>query len=58
LEGNLFNSIPPGEGIEIKGQIIFDTKGLSKKQITELEPFVTGFRVSTEEIISLSRDSE
>lgn len=62
LEGDfrvdLDKAVPPGEGIEIKGQIIFDTKGLSKEQITELEPFVTGLRISTEEIIDLSRNSE
>lgn len=47
------DTIAAGETVEIKGEFIFDATGLNKEQIIALEPFITGFRVSTEQILTL-----
>jgi hypothetical protein len=48
-------TIQPYETIQIEGEIILDTTGMSKQGIIALEPFITGIRLSTHEIINLSR---
>ena len=45
--------LKPNESIQINGEIIFNTKGLTKLDIEKLEPFITDIKFSTEEIISL-----
>lgn len=50
---NVDKEIKPNEAIEIKGEIIFDTKGLTKSDIVKFEPFITDIKVSTEETVSL-----
>jgi hypothetical protein len=45
--------IKPNETIQVSGEIIFDTKGLTKSDIVKLEPFITDIKVLTEETISL-----
>lgn len=47
--------IKPDETIKISGEIIFDTKGLSKSDISRLEPFITDIKVSTEQTINLQQ---
>jgi len=48
-------TINSNETIEITGEIIVDTKGLTKADIVKLEPFITDMKVSSEETISLKR---
>lgn len=48
-------AIKPNEAIEISGEIIIDTKGLTKEDIVKLEPFITDLKVSTEETVSLNQ---
>jgi hypothetical protein len=45
--------IRPNETIQINGEIIVDTKGLTKSDIVKLEPFITDIKVSTDETIRL-----
>ena len=45
--------IKPNETIQINGEIIFDTKLLSKSDIEKLEPLLRDIKVSTDEIINL-----
>lgn len=45
--------IKPNETIQINGEIIFDTKELSKSDIEKLEPLLIDIKVSTDEIINL-----
>lgn len=52
---NVNKDIKPNETIQIKGEIILDTKGLEKQDIVKFEPFITDIKVSTEETISLKR---
>lgn len=49
-------NIKPNETIQINGEIIFDTKGLTKQDIEKLEPFITDIKVTTEETIDLKKD--
>jgi hypothetical protein len=41
------------QALNIKGEIIFNTKGLTKEEIMKLEPFVKDVKVSTEKILKL-----
>lgn len=50
LKVDVEKTVSANENIEIKGEIIFDTKGMTKQQITELEPFIIGIKVSSEKI--------
>lgn len=43
--------IKPNETIEINGEIIIDTKGLTKSDILKFEPFIKGIKILTEETI-------
>jgi uncharacterized lipoprotein NlpE involved in copper resistance len=45
--------IKPNETIQINGEIIVNTKGLTKSDIVKLEPFITDIKVLTEETVSL-----
>jgi len=45
--------LKPNESIQINGEIIFNTKGLTKLDIEKFEPFITDIKFSTEETISL-----
>jgi PBP1b-binding outer membrane lipoprotein LpoB len=45
--------IKPNETIEISGELLIDTKGLSKSDIVKLEPFIADIKVSTDETFSL-----
>jgi len=47
--------LKPKESIQINGEIIFDTNGLTKSDILNLEPFITDIKVLSEEIVSLNR---
>lgn len=53
LEVTVNEKIAHGESIQISGEIKFDTKGLSKKEIVELEPFITDIKVSSQAVIKL-----
>lgn len=39
--------VSPGNAITIEGTILIDTKGLSKDEISALEPFITGLKVNS-----------
>jgi len=45
--------IPANQYLEIDGEFILDTKGLSKKEIISLEPFITGIKVTLGKTINL-----
>lgn len=47
--------IKPNETIQISGEIVVDTKGLTKADIAKLEPFITDINVSSEETIHLKQ---
>ena len=42
-----------GQNIEIKGEFIMNTAGLSKEEIVELGPFITNIQILSEEILEL-----
>lgn len=43
--------IKPNETVQINGEIIIDTKGLTKSDILKLEPFIKDIKVLTEETV-------
>ncbi len=47
-------TISKGNSIDVTGEIIFDTKGLSKEQIMNLQPFVKEVKVIQEIILQHS----
>ncbi len=54
LRINVQNKVIPEESLEIAGEIILDTKGLTKQQITELEPFITEIVIDCQKVIELN----
>lgn len=48
-------NIKPNETIQINGEIIIDTKGFTKTEISKFEPFITDIKVSSEETINLKQ---
>lgn len=54
LKINVEETISPKGSLEVKGQITFDTLGLSKEEIINLEPFITGIRIGGEEVIVIN----
>jgi hypothetical protein len=52
---NVNKDIKPNETIQINGEIIVDTKGLTKSDIVKLEPFIKDIKVSTDETLSLKQ---
>ncbi|MDK2933938.1 MAG: hypothetical protein PWP27_1748 [Clostridiales bacterium] len=52
LKVDVEKTVSANESIEIKGEIILDTKEISKQQIVELEPFITGIKVLSEKVIN------
>lgn len=53
MESYIIAIVHPSETIQINGEIIFDTKGLSKSDIEKLEPLLRDVKVPTDEIINL-----
>lgn len=51
---NVNKNLKTNGTINIRGEIIIDTKGLSKTDILKLEPFVTDIKVTTDQIIDLN----
>ena len=45
--------LPANTYIEVRGEFRFDAAGLSKEEIVEMEPFMTGLRVLAEQVIPL-----
>lgn len=52
LKVDVEKTVSTNGSVEIKGEIIFDTKNMTKQQIMELEPFITGIKVSSEKVIN------
>ena len=48
-------TILPNDCIQINRELIFDSKGLSKTGIISWEPYITGFRISCENVIQIHR---
>lgn len=46
-------TISSGQTIEVKGELVIDTKDMSKKEIIAMEPFVTGVEVISKTTIDL-----
>lgn len=46
-------TLGPGTTIEVKGDIQFDTQGLSKTEILQLKPFMTDVKVASEIVLAL-----
>lgn len=46
-------TLAPEEGMEISGELVFDAHGLSKDQILDLEPFMSGMNVASERVLAL-----
>jgi len=46
-------TILPNNCTKINGELIFDSKGLSKTEINSWNPYIIGFRISYEKIIQL-----
>lgn len=57
IEGNttleINKALQKDQSIQISGNLIIDTKGMDKNGITGLEPFITGIKVTTEEVINI-----
>jgi len=43
--------ITANHSLKISGDLIINTQGLSKKQIADLEPYIVGIRVNSDQII-------
>lgn len=41
-------TIPKGQGLEIKGEIIFNARGMTKEKIVEMGPFIKTLRIKEE----------
>ncbi len=46
--------VSPGDTITIEGALIIDTKGLSKDEILNLEPFIAGIKVNSKTTIDFN----
>lgn len=55
---NVEKYIPPGETLQVEGDFNFDSSGLSKTEITELEPYIKSFNITTEQLINVSNQLE
>ncbi|AZR73462.1 hypothetical protein BBF96_08745 [Anoxybacter fermentans] len=55
LRTKVEKKILASESLEIKGEFIFDTKGLSKKEILELKLFITDIKVISEKMINIEK---
>ena len=47
------NTMAPGASLEVSGEITFDTTGMSKEQITAMEPFLSGAKVNMDKVLTL-----
>jgi hypothetical protein len=54
VEIQLDKVIPKGGSLEVSGEIIFDTKGLTKEQVISLEPFIKEVKIIEERTINRS----
>lgn len=45
--------IKPNETIQINGELMIDTEGLTESDIAKILPFITDIKVSTDEVLSL-----
>jgi hypothetical protein len=43
----------PGDTLEVSGQFVFNSEGLSKPDLASLEPLISGMQVSTEWVLAL-----
>lgn len=50
--------VNPKESIEIKGEIIFNTKELSKQEISALRPFITNINIKSKTNIDMQEKSK
>ena len=51
-------SVLPKQTIHIKGKdIIFNTIGLSKKEIIEIDPFIINFKISLDKTLKINQRS-
>ena len=46
---------PKDSYLEVQGEIIFDTKGLTKEQIDALKPYIVSVRIMAESIVDLKQ---
>ncbi|MGE5141447.1 MAG: hypothetical protein ACM3JD_18410 [Rudaea sp.] len=53
LQSSVNQIVEPGGTIKVSGQLAFETRNLTKEEITRLEPFVTGFQVDAIRYIQL-----
>jgi hypothetical protein len=54
LQITVEKSIPAKGSLEVEGVIVFDTLGLTKEEIINLEPFITGINVNGEKVIEIN----
>ncbi len=47
LQSSVNQIVEPGSTIKVTGELKFETRNLTKAEITGLEPFVTGFQVDS-----------
>lgn len=52
---NVNKDVKANETISISGEIIINTKGLSKSDVMQLKPFITDMKVLTEETLSFNQ---
>ena len=55
---NVNKTIQPGETLEIKGSVVFESKGITKEEINDWDPLNSGFKVSTEKVLSIGKSSK
>ena len=54
LKVNVKQSISAKGSLEVEGEIVFNTQGLTKEEIINLEPFITGIKVGSEKVIVIN----
>lgn len=58
IKVNVQKIIKGNQYLEIEGEIILDTKGMTKQEITELTPFITGIKIESQEMIEFDWHKE
>ena len=46
-------TLAAGDDMEISGKLVFDAQGLTKDQILDLAPFMSGMNVTSERVLAL-----
>lgn len=58
IKADVQKTVRSNQYLEIKGEIILDTNGMTKQEISELDPFITGIKIESQEMIEFDWHKE